>query len=211
MKRLFIIGSGGFAKEVAWLVDSINQKGTALSLAGFVSSAPAQRTVGAPLLGDDDWAMEHLDRSMGFVIAIGNPGRRQALAARYEAAGFHPFSLLHPAAHIADPAAMGPGSIICAGVVVCPDVRIGRHVILNLNSTVGHDAMVGDFVTISPGVNISGQVKIGQGVEIGSGAAIIPGVSIGRETVLGAGAVAIHDLDAQATYVGVPARKVRRD
>lgn len=209
--RLFIVGSGGFAKEVAWLIEEIAGIESGWELMGFVAAHVTTPYGRYPYLGADAWALANLPRDARFVVAIGNPALRSSLAKQYESAGFQPHTLVHPIAQVADRKQIGPGSILCAGAVVCPDARLGRHVILNLNSTVGHDAQIDDFVTVSPGVNISGNVQIGPQAEIGSGAVLIPGVRVGASTVLGAGAVAISDLDARSTYVGVPARKVKSD
>jgi len=39
---------------------------------------------------------------------------------------------------------------------------------------------------------------------------VLPGVTIGRGTVVGAGAVVIKDCDPNSLYVGNPARKVKQ-
>ena len=214
MSRLFIIGSGGLALDVVWLIETSREiqteKQLPIELIGFVADSTSARPGRYPLLGDDEWAMQHLDRDLGFVVAIANPSIRKKLATRYEAAGFQPVSLIHPAAHVADADAIGAGSIICVGAVVSPQAKVSRHVIINIHTTVGHDSVIGDFATISPGVHIGGNVRIGPEAEIGSGATILQGLHIGAGAVLGAGGVAIRDLDAHATYVGVPARKVKQ-
>jgi acetyltransferase EpsM len=57
-------------------------------------------------------------------------------------------------------------------------------------------------------VKIAGEVTLGEGVFAGTGAIVIPGLSIGRWSVLGAGAVAIRDAAEGAKLVGVPAKAV---
>ena len=60
------------------------------------------------------------------------------------------------------------------------------------------------------GWNIYAQpVKIEDGVWIGGGAIILPGVTIGRNAVIGAGAVVTKDIPANAVAVGSPARVIR--
>jgi acetyltransferase-like isoleucine patch superfamily enzyme len=51
--------------------------------------------------------------------------------------------------------------------------------------------------------------QVGHGVSIGSGAVILPGVTIGRSAVVGAGALVTHDVPERTVVAGVPARTVR--
>ena len=60
------------------------------------------------------------------------------------------------------------------------------------------------------GWNIYAQpVKIEDGVWIGGGAIILPGVTIGRNAVIGAGAVVTKDVPANAVAIGSPAKVLR--
>lgn len=53
-------------------------------------------------------------------------------------------------------------------------------------------------------------ITIGDNVWLGGGVIVLPGVTIGADTVVGAGAVVTHDLPAGVLAVGSPARVVRR-
>ena len=53
-------------------------------------------------------------------------------------------------------------------------------------------------------------ITIGDNVWLGGGAIVLPGVGIGANTVVGAGAVVTRDLPADVVAVGNPARVVRR-
>lgn len=105
---------------------------------------------------------------------------------------------------------IGEGSIICAKTVMTVDVWIGNHVIINLDCTVGHNTRINDFVTIYPGVNISGDVFIGEVAELGTGAQVIQGKKICAGSIVGAGAVVVKDIVERGTYVGVPAKKLKK-
>lgn len=56
--------------------------------------------------------------------------------------------------------------------------------------------------------SVKNPVKIGNYVYIGSGAIILPGVTIGDQSVIGAGAVVTEDVPALSVAMGVPARIV---
>jgi acetyltransferase-like isoleucine patch superfamily enzyme len=53
-------------------------------------------------------------------------------------------------------------------------------------------------------------VTIAEGAHVGIGAAVRQGIRIGRNAIVGAGAVVVDDVAAGAVVVGVPARPLRR-
>jgi maltose O-acetyltransferase len=52
-------------------------------------------------------------------------------------------------------------------------------------------------------------IELGDNVWLGGGAIVLPGVTIGADTVVGAGAVVTRDLPAGVVAVGSPARVLR--
>ncbi len=54
------------------------------------------------------------------------------------------------------------------------------------------------------------KVVIQKGAYIGTGAILLPGITIGRESVVGAGAVVTKDVAASTVVVGTPAREVKK-
>lgn len=88
---------------------------------------------------------------------------------------------------MSDRVILGEGTVVCARTILTIDIKIGSHVIINLNSTIGHDAVIEDFVTIYPNVNISGMTYLGECSEYGTGMQIIQGIKIAENTIIGAG------------------------
>ena len=117
--------------------------------------------------------------------------------------------MIHPNVRISQYVKMGHGNIICAGNILTVNIKLGNHVILNLDCTVGHDAIIGDYSTILPSVNISGNSIIKEGCFIGTNSAVIEGVSVGEWSIIGAGAVLTKDIPARCTAVGVPAKAIK--
>ena len=211
MKDLIIIGAGGFGREVSWLVERINQKKQEWNLLGFVDDSEAlqSKTVdGYKVLGGSDTICNYPDSYV--VCCIANTSVRRALVKKAEAFG-NPFAtLVDPGAVVSDKVEIGVGSVICAGAVITVDIKIGRHNIIDVNSTIGHDAVLCDFVTLYPSVNVSGNTLIKSGVELGTGTQVIQGLTVGEGTVVGAGAVVVRDLPDSCTAVGVPAKVIKR-
>jgi acetyltransferase-like isoleucine patch superfamily enzyme len=71
---------------------------------------------------------------------------------------------------------------------------------------VDHDCDIGEFVHIAPGTHLAGNVRVETGAFVGTGVSVIPGMRIGRWSVIGAGGVVICDVPEEVTVVGVPAR-----
>lgn len=210
MNDLVILGGGGFAREVAWLVDDLNQDSRAWNLLGFIDESPdacGRDAGGHPVLGDFGWFDG--GRRPKVVCGVGGNRIRRRFVERAERLGLDFATLIHPTARVSRQAAVGRGSVICAGTSVTTQIRLGEHVNLNLHCTVGHDAVIESFCNLSPGVHISGHVQLESDLDIGTGAVVIPSVRIGHHSVIGAGAVVNQDIPALSLAVGVPAKVIR--
>ncbi len=108
------------------------------------------------------------------------------------------------------------------------NIRIGRNVFINqgcrLDDIGGIE--IGDDVMIGPGVRlitaghpvdpslrrsgiVAAPIRIERNVWIGAGAMILQGVTIGENSVIGAGAIVTRDVPRAVLAVGVPAEVVR--
>lgn len=209
MKDIVIIGAGGFGREVAWLIEDINKVNNEWNIVGFVDdnkSIQGTDINGYKVVGDIGWLKE---QELYVVNAIGDPVAKKKIIEKLDGSKNHYPVLIHPGVIYSDSVNFGEGSIICAGNIITVNIEIGKHVIINLDCTIGHDANIGDYSTILPSVNVSGFVKTEECVSVGTGSAIIQGVSIGRNTVVGAGAVIVKDLPANCTAVGSPAKPIK--
>lgn len=155
--------------------------------------------------------------NIGFTIGIGENLIRQKVAERFSNE-LRFINLIHPTATFG----YGQRQIIekKRGVIVCPGVRftnniqIGDFDIFNQNATIAHDVIIEDFVHVAPGSCISGNVHVGTHCWIGAGAIINQGshdekLLIGDNTVIGSGAVVVNACEANATYVGIPAKRIK--
>lgn len=108
-------------------------------------------------------------------------------------------------------------------------VHFGKNVYVNFSLTlvddthiyVGDNTMIGPNVTIATGshpvlpalrdrqMQFNMPVHIGRNCWLGAGCIVLPGVTIGENTVVGAGSVVTHDLPANVVAVGNPCRVLR--
>jgi UDP-3-O-[3-hydroxymyristoyl] glucosamine N-acyltransferase len=87
---------------------------------------------------------------------------------------------------------------------VCRGAKIGPHVI------VGHNVEVGRNVLIAGHAQIGGGAKIGAGAVLWQSCAIANGVTVGEGAVIGMGAQVLKDVPAGETWVGNPARPLKK-
>lgn len=210
MKDLYIIGAGGFGREVAWLVERINDVSFEWNLKGFIDddeSIWGSKEDGYPVLGGCEYLKKIGD--VYAVCAVGSAKVRKKIINKLADSQVRYATLVDPSVIMSKRIRVGEGSIICAGTIITVDVIIGKHVIVNLDCTLGHDDIINDFVTMYPSVNVSGNVEIGECSELGTGAQIIQGKKIVPNTIIGAGAVVVKDIEEKGTYVGNPVRKIR--
>jgi hypothetical protein len=208
---IVIVGAGGFGREAHDVIEAINSARSRerYEFLGFLADYidNPQLIVGrGALLGGVSY-LEELPAGTRYVIGIGNSAARKRIDGEASALGLHPATLVHPSVTMSRHSVeLGPGTILCSHVSLTTAIRLGRHVHVNLNSTIGHDAVIHDYVTINPGVNISGNVVLEQEVTIGTGATVIQKLTIGAGSTIGAGAAVVRDIPSGVTAVGIPAK-----
>lgn len=210
IQDLYIIGAGGFGCEVAWLVERINQVNPTWNLKGFIDdneSIWGSVEGDYPVLG----GCEYL-KSLGdvyAVCAVGSAKVRKSIIGKIKESNVKFSTLIDPSVLVSKRVEIGEGSIICAGTIITVDIKIGNHVIINLDCTIGHDDVIEDFVTIYSSVNNSGMVSVGECTELGTGAQIIQGKKITANTIIGAGTVVVKDCVESGVNVGISAKKIK--
>lgn len=207
--RLFgVYGSGGYAREVMPLVRKILNKD---DMAVFVDDNIVSKYINGHecITLHDFLGIEARERSI--VVAVADPKTRKKLVQKCESLNIGFFSVIAENAILMDGVEIGDGCIISPFCTITSNVQIGNHFHCNIYSYVAHDCFIGDFVTFAPKVCCNGNVRINDMAYIGTGALLKQGVSgrplvIGREAVVGMGAVVIKDVPDSCTVVGNPAK-----
>jgi sugar O-acyltransferase (sialic acid O-acetyltransferase NeuD family) len=212
IRPLAIFGAGGLGREVLVLVHQINEQRPTWRLTGFYDDVrPAPDTLhGLPYLGTTN-DLNATPSPLHVAVAVGNSQSRAAVVRQLTAPALSFATLIHPGVACApyQHLQIGAGCIISQGCILTTDIVLGQHVLLNLGCTVGHDALLEDFCSLMPHANIGGAAHLETGVYLGTNATVINQVRVGAHTIVGAGAVAVRDLPAHCTAVGVPAQVIK--
>jgi sugar O-acyltransferase (sialic acid O-acetyltransferase NeuD family) len=218
--RLVIVGSGGFGREVATLVEDINRNAPTFEICGFVNTdvddPPGGEIDGYPLLTRAQFFGDLAGRfgeRLNIVLGVGFPAAKRKIVTDLKERRsdliwpnlIHPSVIISPRVRL-----LGEGIVITAGNILTTNIEIESFAMINLQCTIGHDSTIKRYSVISPGVCVSGGVCIGEGTTVGTGAKIIEQKRIGAWSVIGAGAVVTTDIPDGVTAVGVPARVITR-
>lgn len=216
MEDIILIGSGGCMREIAWQIQEQNKEGTVWNIIGYVDCERPENGIGVvvgtqiiPYLGDDDYLLNKKE-NIKAAVCVGEPKLREKIAKKLlknSAIQFPNLVLSHT--KICEDLKLGNGCIISMDARVSTNVVLGDFVFINTGSKICHDGYVEDFVTLSPDVTLAGNVKVGAFSDIGLGTKVIQEIQIGKNTVVGAGSIVVHDIEGNCTVAGVPARKIR--
>lgn len=99
-------------------------------------------------------------------------------------------------------------NVLCT-ILDCNEVRIGHHVMIGPAVQIYTAAHHLQAETRIQSWEVAKPILIEDNVWIGGGAILLPGVRIGRNAVVGAGAVVPRDVPANTVVVGNPARVIR--
>jgi sugar O-acyltransferase (sialic acid O-acetyltransferase NeuD family) len=210
--KFFVLGSGGFAREVVYVLDSQwNLLEDEIRYLSDDISEWGQHKPFGKVVGSIETCEVYKEYTGGglFIPGIGSPFLRKELVERALKRGMKPIShIKHRQSFIGD-AKIEEGSIICSMCSITTNVTIGKYVNVNLNCTIGHDTVIEDYVNLSPHCTISGKVHIEKYCDLGSGVDVLPGIRIGEGSIIGAGSVVTKDVPPHSLVVGVPGKVVK--
>jgi acetyltransferase-like isoleucine patch superfamily enzyme len=132
-------------------------------------------------------------------------------------------AILGDQSYVRERSRVGVGSVIGRGSVVDNDVTVGARARVQTNVYLTAFSVVEDDVFVGPGVTTTNDdtmsrhgretplrgVTLRRACRVGGGAVLTPGVEIGEEAFVAAGAVVTRDVAPRAVVMGVPARMVR--
>lgn len=211
-KKIVLIGAGGFGREVAQMIEGLNQREHKYELLGFLDDGIQfnRETLinGYPWLGPSSWILNHKD-DIVCTCTIGYASTKARIQRELTAQGVQFETIIATTAGVAQFSEIGSGCVLYWNVGVSVNCKVGAGVLLNDSVKLGHDVSIGDYTAVMPGTSISGNCVIGEEVNIGGHAFIVPGKKVGNKACIAAGSVVFTNVKAGTTVLGNPARRMK--
>lgn len=211
MKKLAIYGFGGFGREVACMINAINEVTPEWDFIGYFDDGQKKGTAnkyGKVLGGIDE--LNAWDNELNIAFSIASPPVLKKLVAQIDNKNIMFPNLYAPNVLFLDKETLtiGKGNLFFFGTRISCDVTIGDFNLLNSHASLGHDAVLGDCNVLGPVVRISGNTRVGNTNFFGVQAIALQGLKIGDNTKIGANSVVIRNTKNDTLYMGNPAKKV---
>jgi sugar O-acyltransferase (sialic acid O-acetyltransferase NeuD family) len=212
VKSLFVIGSSGHAGAVLECVE-LQQQYEVIGLLDSFEPKGAHKH-GYVVYGrvEDAAELSESTSCRSFFVAVGDNFVRWRISSLLSSTipGIEFPIVMHPSALVSKSARVGPGTVATAGAIISVNAVVGQGCIVNVASAVNHDCRMDDFSSISGGVQLGGGAVVGFRSSLGVGATLREKVVVGRDTVVGAGAVVTSNLPDNIVAYGVPAKVIKQ-
>lgn len=118
-------------------------------------------------------------------------------------------SVIHKNAYVSPRANIGEGVVIRPLVVIDAGVILGDFTFVAGGSVIPHNSHLEEYSSVSASVAVGGEFKLGKFSYIGIGAKIFHCITIGENTIIGAGSLVTKDIPSNCVAYGTPAKIVR--
>lgn len=208
--KSIIIGAGTYGEVyLAYLQEA------GIEIVGFVDDNPdlqGNYVKGVPVLGTIA-DLQHLKNecdATAVYCPIGNNKLRVRFLEYAKSLGYKTPCFVHSSVIMHSSVTIGDGVYILLGAKIMPYTKIDDYVMISMNALVAHHNHLKRGTFISTGVNFGASITANENSYIGIGATIMTGIhNLGKDCVVGAGAVVIRDVPDNAVVAGVPAKIIK--
>jgi len=206
MKDLIILGAGGDARQLYFAL----RNNKTYNVIGFLDET----------IQDDIYLYDKIvtndinniiDKNKPepyLICAVLDCALKERWAKEYSSFKFA--TIIDPTALVEDSVKVGEGTVIQTYTIIGSGSIIGKHVKIGCGCMSPHDTVIGNFSSVSMAVNLAGWSTIGKKVFLGAGSTVIPKIKIADGCIIGAGAVVTKNTEKGKTYIGVPARILKK-
>lgn len=202
-----IIGAGTYGEVyLAYLQEA------GIEIVGFLDDSEEMQgkdVRGVPVLGKIS-LLETLAKTHGVravYCPLGNNRLRVRFLEKARSLGYETPSYVHPSVVISPNVKIGQGVYILLGTTIMPYAEIRDFVMISMGVHLAHHTILNEGTFLSTGVNFGASMVAEKFAYVGISATIMTGVkNLGEDCLVGAGAVVIKDVPANAVVAGVPAK-----
>lgn len=211
MKDIAVYGAGGYGREVACLINKINEVSQTWNFIGFIDDGKdvgEDFVYGKVLGGLDD--LNNWEKEINIVMAIADVSTLQNLVMSIRNPNVKFPNLIDPSTSFLDKSSfnIGYGNIIGFGCRFSCNVSIGNFNIILNATTCGHDVIIGNYNILFPEIRLSGYATVKDANFFGMRSAVLQGVKIGFNTRIGAGSIVMRNTKDGFLYMGIPAKRM---
>jgi sugar O-acyltransferase (sialic acid O-acetyltransferase NeuD family) len=191
MKEVIIVGTGGFAAELAdYIYDNNKYLNEDTKILGYLDVDDKNYNLydfAEPFLGSED---EYKFKDSDVVyMAIGNDTIRKKVIQKFQDMGLKFSNFIHHRALISKSVKIGIGNIFTPNVIIGPNTTIGDYNLFNYNTSIAHDCTVGDNNNFAPNIVVGGYCSIQDDNFFGISCGLTPNVTVGSGNKIQAGLI----------------------
>lgn len=203
MKKLIIIGAGGFAKAV---IDSLDHEKYEIS--GFIDSFKSGEHQGYPILGNK---LDFIDKPTQYVyfIAIGDPDCRALWMNLLSEQKLTTINVIDKTSIISKRSKLGTCIYVGKMAIINCDSELEDGVVVNTRALIEHGNYISYCSNISTNVVLNGDVYVGNKSFVGSCTVVNGQLKIGSSSIIGSGSVVIRDIPDNVVVAGTPTKFIR--
>ena len=205
--RSVIFGAGTYGQVyLAYLQEA------GVEVVGFIDDDPTIQgslVGGIPVIGNHE-SLKDLKQQYNleaFYCPLGNNQLRVKFMEMAKDAGFALPNYIHPSVVLSPHVIIGEGVYILLGTHIMPHTLIKDYVMISMGVNVAHHVILEKGVFLSTGCNFGASIVAREKAYCGISSTIMTGIhELGKNCLIGAGAVVIHDVPDNAVMAGVPAK-----
>ena len=182
MKKIFIVGGNGFARECYYNLILMKETDPEIEIGGFLGHGGYGHTVDykeLQYLYKGEVADYKFKENDYIVIGAGYPELRKKIYNELKSRNLKFFNI-YVGKPLKDSIKIGEANVIAPPAYFSCGIEIGTGNVFNGEVGLGHDVTVGDFNFLGPRCNLLGDVKIGNDNIIGASAILLPNAKIGN-------------------------------
>lgn len=214
MKDIAIYGFGGLGREVACVINKINEVEPAWNIIGYFDDGEpvGKECKYGKVLGNID-TLNAWQTPLSVVIAIATPKYLELVSSKITNPLVNFPNIIAPGVFMFDEesVSLGKGNLITFGCRFSCNVTLGDFNILDGMISLGHEVCIGSYNAIFPETRISGQTSIGDKNFFGARCFVAQCLKVGNGNRFGAGAFVLRKIKDDGLYMGNPAKKVTID